>query len=548
MVEGISSKKLFLVDPSPRILDEGINLILQSPRTSVVSMVGRKSTGKSTLMNSLLTQPVFYVNPNAIIAKTENTTIGIDIFKLENQIYLDCEGALNQGEDINKTLKMAAFVSCFSDTILVLVELEEHTNGTNIYDKFIMPLFFNNLMKHEARSEDRQEILKKNFVVVVRGLSGEELDSPEIDEIREEIKQRLDKEWDEAKRRLNELDEERERTSLDDNYNVRVEFVEFNSNKRIYERTEGIAKIIESDPKSTVRQRLEESKTYAETNILGDIDAAKVKLNEKKQEFRVQLKDIDLLDSELEDRIERIYEDGIKSLFCGVLYRPFERIKDNFISKAIKFRLEYMRIDIEYYRFKLELCKLLGTWFEKFKGGIVDGKKQEFERKMNNELNTLKFLDGSQQELIDMIRQRIKSKMNNFSDVFTSELSSQRIKDVGWYAFDIATLALPGFGAVTKTIPGLVKGLALTGRRAWKIGRVFIGIGIHSISSILNSGSLHLSSERQVEELENELEALLGEIDGAKESKAVYEIDKRLKGSLSPFDLENFLVPQERNQ
>ena len=547
MVEGISSKKLFLVDPNPRILDEGKNLILQSPQTSVVSMVGRKSTGKSTLMNSLLNQLVFYVNPNPIKAKIESTTIGIDIFKLENQIYLDCEGAFDRDGDMDKTLKMAGFVSCFSDTILVLVEFEEHTNGTNIYDKFIMPLFFNTLMKHEARSDDRQEI-RKNFVVVVRGLSGEELDSPEIDETREEIKQRLAKEWDGAKRKLNELDEERERTSLDDNYNVHIEFVEFNSTERIYERTQRITRIIENDPKSTVRQRLEESKTYAETNILGDIDAAKEKLNEKKQEFQAQLKDIDLLDAELENRIEKIYGDTIQNLFCGVLYRPFERIKDNFISKAINFRLEYMRIDIEYYRFKLELCKLLETWLKKFKRGIVDGKKEEFERKMNEELNTLKFLDGSQQELIDMIRQRIRSKMNNFSAVFTSELSSQRTKDVAWYAFDIVTLALPGFGAATKTIPNLVKGLALTGRRAWKIGRVFIGIGIHSISRIFNSGSLHVNSERQVEELENELRALLGEINGAKESKAVYEIDKRLKGSLSPFDLENFLVSQERNQ
>ena len=65
--------------------------------------------------------------------------------------------------------------------------------------------------------------------------------------------------------------------------------------------------------------------------------------------------------------------------------------------------------------------------------------------------------------------------MNNFSAVFTSELSSQRTKDVACYAFDIVTLAWPGFGAATKTIPNLVKGLALTGRRAWKIVVCLLG-------------------------------------------------------------------------
>eukprot|EP00361_Fabrea_salina_P004029 CAMPEP_0202426496 /NCGR_PEP_ID=MMETSP1345-20130828/859_1 /ASSEMBLY_ACC=CAM_ASM_000843 /TAXON_ID=342563 /ORGANISM="Fabrea Fabrea salina" /LENGTH=513 /DNA_ID=CAMNT_0049036935 /DNA_START=60 /DNA_END=1601 /DNA_ORIENTATION=+ len=512
------------------------------------------SSGKSSLMNTLLGRQVFEVVDGA--GGLQNTTKGIDIFRSDDRIYLDCEGTFNDEGDKNKSMQMAAFVCVFSDTVLILVRREECGLDNSTYDKFVMPLFFNKLLKETQKREEYdpenlpgEESQKIKVVVVVKDLKRSIMNNEtELEKIRGKVKERLEKEWESAVNILKSIDPGLTRRNLEDEFDLRVEFVEFNGEDK-YERTEGISSIIANDPKSTtVLQRLAESENYAAANILGDIDAAKRELDSKKQEFQKKLESIDLLDSELEDEIEEAYRDRIQSLFCDLLYKPFERIKDDFISKAINFRWEYMRIDIKYYRFKINLCELLGTWFKKFKIGIVDRRKEEFETEMNQELNRLRFLDGSQEKLIDMIRQKIKFKMNNFSAEFTSKLSSQKIKDLAWYSFDLVTLALPGFGAATKTIPKLVSGLALSGRRAWKISRVFIGIGIHSISRIFNSGSLHLSPERQVEELEIELEVLLKEINGAKESKAVYEIDERLRGSLSTFDLENFLVPQENNQ
>ena len=124
MVESNRAEKLVELEPSLHVLSEGKALIPQDSPALVVSVIGAMSSGKSTLMNTLVGHKVFHVEDDVANA-CKNTTEGIDIYESSGQIYLDCEGAFNQEGDGDKIIQMAAFVSCFSDTILILVRKEE---------------------------------------------------------------------------------------------------------------------------------------------------------------------------------------------------------------------------------------------------------------------------------------------------------------------------------------------------------------------------------------------------------------------------------------
>ena len=515
MVEPNQPEKLIKVSQSFKALYEGRSLIPPDLLASVVSVVGAMSSGKSTLMNSLIGQDIFHVEEQESGA-LKNATKGIDIFRSDDQIYLDCEGAFKIKGSKVETMQMAAFVSVFSDTILILVSKRECHSDVSTYDKFVMPLFFNRLLRTSTR--------KNNIIVVVKDLKKKTLNNQvELDKIREDVRNRLRNEWVRAMEILESGFQEWTGRSLDSEFNIYVEFVKFNEDEDKYERTEGITQIIRSDPKSQVFERLQESIDYAKTNILGDIEGAKKELDDKKQEFESRVKDFVISNlvktefnkEELEQGIDKLYEE-IKTPVCDLFNDRFQRVKTDCFQKyfqmAIRLRLNYVKLDIQYFYFKLELCSLLKTWFDKFDDKKIGNIKRSFEEKLDRMFGSFDLPEEFKAE----IRYKINRKKQMFLAVFHEKLGNEKFKSVVGYAIILVTLPLGG---------GLIGAAA------------GIGIAFPDISSEANA-----RLQRELEELKEELKNLIENIKKSKGSNVVFEIDNKLKQNFSALDLENALT------
>jgi len=479
MVEPDQPKKLIKVSQSFKVLYEGRSLIPPDLLASVVSVVGAMSSGKSTLMNSLIGQDILHVEEQESGA-LKNATEGIDIFRSDDQIYLDCEG---------ETMQMAAFVSVFSDTILILVSKRECHSDVSTYDKFVMPLFFNRLLRTSTR--------KNNIVVVVKDLKKKTLNNQvELDKIREDVRNRLRNEWVRAMEILESGFQEWTGRSLDSEFNIYVEFVKFNEDEDKYERTEGITQIIRSDPKSQVFERLQKSIDYAKTNILGDIEGAKKELDDKKQEFESRVRDFVISNlvktefnkEELEQGIDKLYEE-IKTPVCDLFNDRFQRIKTDYFQMAIRFRFNYLKLDIQYFYFKLELCRLLKTWFDRFYDRNLEKIKRAFEEEVNRIIRSFDLPE----ELKADIRNKISRKRRMFLLVFHEKLTKEKI--------------------------------------------LFFGSLVPEIDSRLDT---RLPDE--LKELKEELTNLIEHIKKSKGSKLLFEIDNKFRQDFSALDLENMLT------
>jgi len=254
-------------------------------------------------------------------------------------VYLDCQG-------VSETTELAAFTSFFSDTILVIAE--SHSNNS-AFEDFIMPVLFNELLKERTH--------KSNIVVVVKSHSKQ----TELSKIKQNFTQKLEKQWNHGIQTLKSIDKEWTRRSFKDECNVHVEFVEFNKDGNCTE-VPRIAEIIRNSPKSEAAKRLEQSIKCVNANILGNIQATKSQIDQKKQELESKAKELLLsspVNNEFEQQLEEIYN-SVKTPLCEVLSGPFERIKGEYLRKALLFKLYYTKADIEYYYFKLGLCRVLG--------------------------------------------------------------------------------------------------------------------------------------------------------------------------------------------
>jgi len=231
-----------------------------------------------------------------------------------------------------------------------------------------MPVLFNELLKERTH--------KSNIVVVVKSHSKQ----TELSEIKQNFTQKLENQWNQGIQTLKSIDKEWTRRSFKDECNVHVEF---NKDGNCTE-VPRIAEIIRNSPKSEATKRLEQSIKCVNANILGNIQATKSQIDQKKQELESKAKELLLsnpVNNEFEQQLEEIHN-SVKTPVCEVLSGPFERIKGEYRRKAFLFKLYYTKADIQYYYFKLGLCRVLGTWFGKFSEELRT-QKNSFEEKLN---------------------------------------------------------------------------------------------------------------------------------------------------------------------
>lgn len=485
----IELKKLVGLEDEFRVL--GKSLIPTGAKVSVVSVLG--ALGKSTLMNKLLRQNVF--------TNSKNTTKGIYMFKTGSEVYLDHQG-------VSETTELATFTSFFSDTILIIAE--SHSNN---FEDSIMPVLFNELLKERTH--------KSNIVVVVKNHSKQ----AELSKLKQNFTQKLEKQWNQAIQTLKSIDKEWTRRRFKDECNVYVEFVEFNKDGSCRELRR-ITEIIRNSPKCEVAKRLEQSINCANANILGKLQATKSQIDQKKQELESKAKELLLsnpLSNEFEQQLEEIHN-SVKTPVCEVLSGPFERIKGEYLRKAFLFKLYYMKADIQYYYFKLSLCRVLGTWFGKFSEELRT-RKSSFEEKLNRIVGNSRLPE----ELKNKIKKTINKKKEKFLEVFSKKLHTAKVKTWAGCALSVVTLALGG---------GLVgSGLVVCGVVTGSIGAA-LGLGMSSEKYL----TVSLKLRREESDLEWEIMNLLSSIKNSKASSAVFEIDDEFKHTFSPLDLENLLI------
>jgi len=526
MVEPNRSEKLVEINPNFELLEAGKSL----NQLSVVSVIGRISVGKSTLLNSLLGQNLFHVEEFESSA-VRNTTVGIDISTAKNKIYLDCEGAFSKNGNDSNIMKIAAFVSCFSDIVLVFLKKDECDSVNSTYDKFLEPLFLNKLLKKSA---------KKNIVIVVRDLKKKTLENPDqVSEIKKDISERLESSWQNALDSLKKLDPKFPKRDLSEDYHVHIEFVKFNEDEDNYERLEGIKEILQKAQEfksEVILERLSESKNYADANVFQDPIKTREEIKQKHDEFRNMLAQ-NPFDSFSQKNFDEKYLE-IKTPVSEIFKKAFEYTILEQLQISSAFKIKCLLVDIKYHYFKFRAVEAL---FSELEDDYLANEENSLKADIESELNQTNFSDT----LKNKIREGIQKKKAPFVEKLKENLKSAQWGIVKGYVFTFSgSLALaPVFYGSKLAALGIEEGVYID-----KLDHktdAFLGAGItYSDVEVLKSTSCQLQT--QLEKLGNELTSLVEAMEKSRGLAVIFSIDNQSRELFDPIDLESILSMHQK--
>lgn len=418
-----SSKKFLWPDEENQViawdsacLDTEISL---SQFQLYVSIAGIQSIGKSTFMNTLARNRAFYVEEDAADA-LDATTKGIDVYAAGSICYLDVEGCCNyEREEADKyELKLFTLTFAISDAIILLIRDNDHTIKGGFFTNFLTTIFYNSIDSERPR---------KSLLVVIR-------DRKPNEKLKEKILNSVKREWANAieKKQINLEEQKFLELDLDDYFALEVFFILFDEESEVYRENyvEPVRTLLENITPSKEHQLFldltntvltlvndpDDHYIYVSPSALTNFLQLSKRLTQElhaRCTATVQSNNMELiLDHKL--LLSQVMEEFRRELDAAGTPKP---LRTKFIAESLlyleetelkchEYLVDYYRLDILYYLFKLKIAELRFTIFEKFKYKTVIGRLEE---------GLLKDIEDSQS--CGMAKERIRTKLAFFEKV-----------------------------------------------------------------------------------------------------------------------------------